>query len=196
VSDKVIDGSLPLAKRSHETYAWERSIATTPSIAAKRAGLSPRSGACSKLDRNPAVQARIAHLAKAEEEVIAAKRRRIEERLNLTAYANAFDFVKINPETKQPEPIDIAELVENESLGQLVTEWIWDHDTGELKGFRFSRGDSLAAIAQLRDMYGFKSPTKIAPTNPEGDGPAIIETITRIIVEPQHSDRESLPAAS
>lgn len=56
-------GSKPLSKRSHETYAWERSLGTAITIAAERAGLSRRSGAGSKIEQNDEVQARIAFLA-------------------------------------------------------------------------------------------------------------------------------------
>jgi hypothetical protein len=37
---------------------------------------------------------------------------------------------------------------------------------------KFKRDDRLNAIAQLRDMHGFKAPTKVAPTSPDGEGPA------------------------
>jgi hypothetical protein len=170
MSDDVIDGSLPLAKRSHETYAWERSIATVPSIAAKRAGLSPRSGACSKLERNPAVRARIAHLAKEEERVLAAKRQRIEERLNLAAFVDLMEFVEVDEETGRFKFIDWRKIKEGE-LGQIISEFTFDGKTGELT--KFKRDDALNALGQLRDMHGLKSVTKIAPTSPDGDGPPL-----------------------
>src|SRR5216684_2078013 len=50
---------------------------------------------------------------------------------------------------------------------------------------------AMTAAKLIGDWLGMWAPTKIAPTNPAGDGPAIIETITRTIVEPQHSDREN-----
>jgi hypothetical protein len=165
---------MPLTKRSHETYAWERSIATTPSIAAKRAGLSPRSGACSKLDRNPAVQARIAHLAKAEEEVLAAKRRRIEERLNLAAFVDLMEFVEVDEETGRFKFIDWRKIKDGD-LGQIISEFNFDAKTGKLT--KFKRDDALNAVAQLRDMHGMKSVTKTALTDAEGDGPAVIEIV-------------------
>lgn len=75
-----VAGSRPLSKRAHETFAWERSLGTAITIAAERAGLSRRSGAGSKLEQDEAVKARIAYLAAQDREVLAAKRRRLEER--------------------------------------------------------------------------------------------------------------------
>jgi len=188
MSDDVIDGSLPLAKRSHETYAWERSIATTPSIAAKRAGLSPRSGACSKLDRNPAVRARIAHLAKEEELVLAAKRQRIEERLNLAAFVDLMEFVEVDEETGRFKFIDWRKIKDSDH-GQIVSEFSFDAKTGELT--KFKRDDALNAVAQLRDMHGLKAPAKLQ-VGGDGDNPLTIERIERVIVDPADRDAEKV----
>lgn len=171
MTDAVLEaeaGSKPLKAVKYEIYARERALCCVPEAAAQRAGYPPRCGAHTRLERRQDVRDRIAFLAGDDVEMLREKRRRIEERLNLTAYANIFDFVDIDPETNQPKPVNLAELSKDERLGQLITEFVYDQKTGELKGFRFSRGDVLAALAQLRDMHGFKAPTKIAPTTPDG----------------------------
>lgn len=171
-------GSKPLKSQKYEIYAQQRALCSPPETAAQYAGYPPRCGAHTRLEKRQDVRDRIKFLCGDDVAILREKRRRIEERLNLTAYANIFDFVDIDQETKQPKPIDIAELAKDERLGQLVTEFLYDQETNRLRGFRFSRGDALAAIAQLRDMYGLKSVTKIAPTNPEGDGPPLAPEIT------------------
>jgi hypothetical protein len=52
-------------------------------------------------------------------------------------------------------------------------------------GPKIKLADKLNALAQLRDMHGFKAPTKVAPTSADGTGPA------RIIV--QWGSGETLP---
>jgi hypothetical protein len=52
----------------------------------------------------------------------------------------------------------------------VLSSFRFDAKTGALADF--SRDDAMNAIAQLRDMHGFKAVTKIAPTSPDGEGPA------------------------
>jgi hypothetical protein len=44
--------------------------------------------------------------------------------------------------------------------------------------------DPVAAIGLMAKIAGWLAPTKVAPTNTAGDGPAVIETIERVIVAP------------
>ena len=72
--------ALPLKRKGWEAYARERSVGCGPWQAAKNAGLAPRTGVCTRLERHPDVQARILYLSAATLEVLAEKRRRVEER--------------------------------------------------------------------------------------------------------------------
>lgn len=170
--EEIASGSLPLTKRSHETYAWERALATAPTLAAKRAGLSPRSGACSKLERNAEVQARIAWLARDEEAVLREKRKRLEERLNLIAFVDLMDFIEIDEETGRFKFIDWRKIRDSE-FGPIISEFNFDGKSGEMT--KFKRDDALNAISQLRDMHGFKAVQKVAQTAPDGESPAVVE---------------------
>jgi hypothetical protein len=51
----------------------------------------------------------------------------------------------------------------------IVSKFKFDAKTGRLVDFE--RDDAMNAIAQLRDMHGFKAVTKVAPTSPDGKEP-------------------------
>lgn len=97
-------GSQPLRKPAHERYARARSL-LRPKLEAYRYAhqyddqgeLDAKArhamrGNASKLERNSAVQARIAYLCRQEEEILAEKRKRLEEFLWLIHEANPADL--------------------------------------------------------------------------------------------------------
>jgi hypothetical protein len=60
-----------------------------------------------------------------------------------------------------------------ERADSISSRWWQRHSWRSLPPTNVSQlADKLNALAQLRDMHGFKAPTKVAPTNAEGDGPA------------------------
>ena len=122
--------------------------------------------------------------------MIAAKRARIEERLAIAAFGNIFDFTEMvervvlvagkdgkpDREVKAKAPLIDWDAVKSSPLAPVISTFKFDKDTGEL--VHFERDDALAALAQLRDMHGFKAPSKIAPTNANGDdAPFVVEIV-------------------
>jgi hypothetical protein len=159
------DPSLALPE-PRETYAFERSCGLTPTEACRRAAgeKAVNNGAPTKWERSPRVQARIRYLRTLgqTDEMLAAKRERIAERLELAAFGNIFDFCTIA--AKQPE-IDWSK-VKSSPYGVIVAGFKFDRETGLLTDF--DRDNALQALAQLRDMHGFKSVNKTALTDPTG----------------------------
>ena len=188
-----------------KAYAFERSLGIPPAEACRRAGGKVENGQATKWEQNRRVQAWIAHYRSlgCTEEMLAAKRQRIEERLELAAYGNIFDFAEI----RQTSPIGWDERVNawaayyrslgyqdniemiaakramleqrlelspqidwskvaGSSYGATISGFKFDKDTGALVDFE--RDSALQAIAQLRDMHGFKAPSKLEATGKNG----------------------------
>jgi hypothetical protein len=128
-----------LSNDNHERYSRLRAILIPPRAAAKSIGLKPTSGIATKLERNKAIQARIAELVGEQEEIVREKREQIERALSAIAYGDGTDFPGKRP----------------------VLDW----------------PHRLGALAQLRDMHGFKAPNKTALTDPTGEKPASVYLI-------------------
>jgi len=176
-----------------KAYAFERSLGIPPAEACRRAGGKVENGQATKWENNRRVQAWLAYyrLLGNDEEMIAAKRARIEERLNMAAYGNIFDFAEMvdrviftpgEDEDAEPEqsivktPVIDWDKVAASPYGAIISGFKFDKDTGVLVDFE--RDNALAAVAQLRDMHGFKAVTKTALTDPSGNNPAQIEITT------------------
>jgi hypothetical protein len=175
---------------SPKAYAFERSLGIPPAEACRRAGGKVENGQATKWEQNPKVQAWIAYYRSlgCTEEMLAAKRQRIEERLALAAFGNIFDFAQMvervvltpsEEEDGEPEenivktPVIDWDKVAASSYGAIVSSFKFDKDTGVLVDFE--RDNALQAIAQLRDMHGFKAVTKTELT---GKGGAPIEMLS------------------
>lgn len=154
------DPTKRLKSDSEEAYAQERAWGYRPFEAARRCRLNPKTGIATKYEEKPRVQKRIAFLRKDDlsTEMREAKRRRLEERLELAAFGNMLEF-GIFDDAGQLSGIQWSKLSESD-LAPLVSEFRFDKDTGKLVAFK--RDDPLAAIAQLRDMRGFKTQTHLA----------------------------------
>jgi len=162
-----------LRNSKHERFARLRAILVPAQEAARDAGIDTLyPGNVARIDRRKDIRRRIAELSADDEEMIREKRARIEARLNAAAYGNILQFAQINPDTGVMESIDWRRVQESD-LAVTLESFAFDKDTGRLT--KFERDNSLNAVAQLRDMLGFKAPTKVAPTNPAGDGNAIME---------------------
>jgi hypothetical protein len=72
-------------------------------------------------------------------------------------------------EVRAKAPMIDWDNVATSPYAAVISTFKFDKDTGEL--VHFERDDALQALAQLRDMHGFKAPSKIAPTDPTGQKP-------------------------
>jgi hypothetical protein len=196
-------------------YAFERSLGIPPCEACRRAGGNDRHGHATKWERSRGVQAWIKWYRSGDctEDMLFAKRQRLEQRLELAAYGNILDFAEIKPTSpiewdervnawtayyralgyqddvetiaakramleqalEQSPQIDWSKVAES-PYGAIIESFKFDKDTGRLTDF--GRDSALAAIAQLRDMHGFKAPTKTALTDPTGNNPASLYLIS------------------
>ena len=176
-----------------KAYAFERSLGIPPAEACRRAGGKVENGLATKWETNRRVQAWIAHYRSLghTDEMIAAKRARIEQRLELAAYGNIFDFAEMvdrviltpgEGEDAEPEenivktPLIDWDKVAASPYGAIVSGFKFDKDTGVLVDFE--RENSLQALMQLRDMHGFKAVTKTALTDSTGKKPASVYLIS------------------
>lgn len=162
----MTEGKLPreIAPKP-KAYAFERSLGIPPADACRRAGGSVEHGQATKWEPNKRVQAWIAHYRSlgSDDEMMAAKRARVEERLALAAFGNIFDFATIQA-SGNPD-ID-WDKVANSPYGAIIAGFKFDKDTGRLVDFE--RDNALQALAQLRDMHGFKAPAKTEMTGKNG----------------------------
>lgn len=89
----VDPGSAPLRNHRHEHYARKRSLLMPRLEAARAAGYeNMTAGNAAKLDRNRKIATRIAYLCRQEEDILKAKRQRIEEFLWNIHEVNYADF--------------------------------------------------------------------------------------------------------
>lgn len=197
-------GSVPLNNFAHELYARERALAQPITHAAERAGLGKRSGAGSKIEALPEVQERIAWLAREDDEILREKRRRIEERQWLIHDADIAQFYtveevpELTPELGEDgkpkldangKPILVPALdkknkpvVHKRQRPRVFEDLPPEHrlcvksltytEKGKPNLVLYDKGDASKA---LRQMLGLDAPTKIAPTNVKGNGPAEYE---------------------
>jgi hypothetical protein len=159
-----------------KAYAFERSLGMTPAEACRRAGGSVENGLATKWEQNRRVQAWITHYRSLghDDEIVAAKRARIEERLAMAAFGNIFDFSDVDPLTGKP--VINWDAVVASPYSVIIAGLKFDKDSGLLTDF--DRDNALAALAQLRDMHGFKAVSKTALTDPTGEKPASLYLIS------------------
>jgi hypothetical protein len=152
------DPEMPLRNERHERFARLRAILTPKFEAAREAGFGDmRPGNVARLDRRKDVRARIAALSRMDEEILKAKRERLEQRLNLAAYGNILQFATIDQDTGEITSIDWRKVAESD-VAVIVDSFSFDAKTGKLT--KFERDSALNALNQLREMYGFRAPTR------------------------------------
>jgi hypothetical protein len=159
-----------------KAYAFERSLGMPQAEACRRAGGKVENGQATKWERSPRVQAWIAYYRSlgCDADMVTAKRARVEQRLELAAYGNIFDFSDIDPITGKP--VINWHAVAASPYGAIISGYKFDKDTGVLTDFE--RDSALQALAQLRDMHGFKAVTKTALTDPSGNNPGSLHLIS------------------
>jgi hypothetical protein len=157
-----------------KAYAFERSLGMPPAEACRRAGGKVENGQATKWERNPRVRAWIAYYRSLghTEEMMAAKRERIERELQIVGTANIDDFVKLVPSGAVVLPV--LDLTRLNAMTELERRGVM----AAVKTIRYTEnGPTLElhgkneALAQLRDMYGFKAVNKTAFTDPSGQQP-------------------------
>lgn len=162
---------------NRKAYAFERSLGIPPAEACRRAGGKVENGHATKWERNVRVQAWIGYFRSLghTDEMLAAKRQRVEDELRLVAHANMADFVSLVPSGASVLPVldltRINAMTEPERRAALsavkTIKYTENGPTFELHG-------KLDALAQLRDMHGFKAVQKTALTDPTGNNPASV----------------------
>ena len=154
-----------------KAYAFERSCGIPMAAACRAAGGKVENGDATKWERSKGVQAWIAWYRALPEELLAAKRDRVEAELNLIGHANMDDFVTLVPRGKRIVPVldlkrinALPEEQRRAALAAVKTIRYTEHGpTFELHG-------KLDALAQVRDMWGMKAPAKVQHAG-EGGGP-------------------------
>jgi hypothetical protein len=150
------DPEMPLRNERHERFARLRAILTPKLLAAREAGFETMTaGNVAKLDRRSDIRARIAALSRMDEEILRAKRERLEQRLNLAAYGSILQFATIDQETGEITAIDWRKVAESD-LAVIISEFSFDAKSGKLT--KFERDSALNALNQLRELHGFKAP--------------------------------------
>jgi hypothetical protein len=175
-SSGIPEPAKPKALRSRMSmdYAFERSCGLPPAAACRAVGGKVENGQATKWETNRGVQAWIAYYRKMgqTEEMLAAKRARIEEELQLVAMASMDEFVTLVPSGASILPVLDLTRIQTMSDGErrnamaaVKTVRYTEHGpTFELHG-------KLEALNQLRDMNGFSAPKKLGLGNQQNGGP-------------------------
>lgn len=206
-TEKPPTGSIPLNNFSHELYARERALGQPITHAAQRAGLGKRTGAGSKIEAAEDVRARIAWLAREDDEIVREKRRRLEERqwlIHDCDIATFFEDVeevenddngnpKLDPDGNRiiRKRQRLKHFSEIPAELRMCIEGLTYTEKGRPNLKVYSKQD---ASRELRKLLGLDAPTKSELTG--ADGGPIIQTITRTIVKPGYTDGGGVPPAS
>jgi len=147
-------GDKPLFSAKEEAYAQQRAYGYRMRESARRAGLDDYTGIQTKYELKPRVQRRIDFLRQGDltNEFHQAKRRHLEDRLELVAFGSMFEYVTIGVDGRPR--LDWKKLAESD-LDVTVAELRFDKETGTV--VHMARDSALNAIAQLREMRGFKT---------------------------------------
>lgn len=172
-------GSVPIPHANHELYARNRAAGLSPTESVRRLGIDPDHGAPTKFERKRAVQHRIAWLCRHEPEVAIERKRYAEERLTLVHDHDIGEFYEVVEEpvfgkdgimgTRTVQrPKFFSELTREQ---RLCVESYSVTDSGKPN---LKLHSSIDANRDYRKLHGLDMPTKIAPTNPAGDGNAVV----------------------
>jgi hypothetical protein len=177
------DPAIPLKGRA-EAYAFARACGYGIFESTRRADADPETGMGSKWEGRREVQARIRwwRTFQQTDEILAEKRALIERELQIVGTANMDDFVKLVPSGDVMLPVlDLTRInalapPERRAVMAAVKtiKYTENGPTFELHG-------KNEALAQLRDMHGFKAPAKTEIGGLNG-GP-VLHTIERVIVD-------------
>ena len=155
-----------------EAFSFARSCGYGVREAVVRAGSNPESGVGSKWEYRSDVRPRIAwwRTFKQTDEILAEKRSLIERELQTIGLANMEDFVKLEPNGDIMLPVlDLSRVNAMTPLERRAVMAAVKTIKYTESGPTFELHGKLEALAQLRDMHGFKAVTKTALTDPSGE---------------------------
>jgi len=174
------DPSKPL-KGKAEAYSFARACGYGIWEAARRAGANPETGIGSKFEARADVQARTSwwRTYRQTDEILAEKRALIERELQIIGTASMDDYVSLVPSGAHVMPIlDLTRISEMPPLQRRAAmaaiktvKYTESGPTIELHG-------KQEALAQLRDMHGFKAPAKTEHTGANGGPIEVDNTFT------------------
>lgn len=163
----------PLRNDMHERYAFERALGAGQREAVRRAGGKPESGSGTKWEQLPEVQSRIRYLRQLDDEMVAEKRRRLEERLWAMHDIDPgllYETIEVDKTDKQGNPIlgeDGEPLKKKVQRPRLLSdipedvrkciEAITFDEKGRLTLRTYS---ALAASKELRALLGIGAPVR------------------------------------
>lgn len=156
-----------------KAYAFERSLGVPPAPACRCVGGKVENGQATKWERNKRVQAWIAYYRSLghTDEMMAAKRQRVEDELQLVGMANMDDFVSLIPNQAGDSYLPVLNLARINAM----TEGERRAAMAAVKTIRYTENGptfemhgKLEALAQIRDMHGMKAPAKIGLGNLDG----------------------------
>jgi hypothetical protein len=184
----LFDPAEPLKDGRRERFAHLRLIGIAPPQAAEEAGIRKRDGSkiadgnAWKIDHEPQIAARKAYLAGHETAIVRETRGYLRNRLMALISIDVLrDFAIIGDvivpgaidqdgkavTVKRVVGLDLEALKQSE-VSALISGFEIDGETGAIKFSTPDRGDVLAAIGQLRDMYGLKAPRRTELTGKDG----------------------------
>lgn len=156
------DPSIAL-KGNAEGYSFARACGYSVYESVRRAGSDPETGVGSKWEYRADVQARIAfwRTFQQTDEILAEKRALIERELQLIGMANMDDFVRLVPTGEVMLPVlDLTKInampQPERRAAMAAVKTIRYTENGPT----FEMHSKDGALAQLRDMHGFKAPAK------------------------------------
>ena len=184
-------GAVPLRNRRHEQYCRLRVLGISPISAARDSGFTPGlRGTVSKLERNAKIIARVRYLAGNSDDVLRAKRAKIEARMWAIMDASIKDYTRITESGSLIlDASPIAELPEDEQRELLA---VVKSVSPTKYGPRVEMFSPLDAASQLRALNGLDAPKRMELTGADG-GPMQIARVERVIVDPADSDRSGVP---
>lgn len=182
------DPSEPLVDTRRERFAHLRLIGLPPPAAAAQAVITKRDGKpiadgnAWKIDHEPQVVARKAFLAGHETAIVRETRGYVRNRLMgligidvLRDFAILGDVIVPGAIDQDGKPVTVKRVVgldlealKHSDVSALAAGFEVNCETGEIKFSTPALSDILAAIAQVRDMYGLKAARRTELTGKDG----------------------------
>jgi hypothetical protein len=188
------DPSKPLSDRKRERFCEELIVGTELYEAHGIAGFKSPRGNAQRMLREPEVVARLEYLCKKiepfEETIRAYRRLCIRRKLDNIVDADRLSFFeeyrvrgkrKLRLKSIDDLTPDQRALVEDVEITK--------------GGIKITMPNRLGALNALRDMDGFRAPTRVAPTDASGNGPAVLEIRWKDPLDAATTDPEAAAAA-
>lgn len=178
-----LDPARPLRDPAREAFCQELTAGEELYAAYETAGFSRPRGNAQRMLHEPEVAARIGYLhsrvAGLDEVLIGWRRLQHRRALENIASANRLglfeektSYVKVGKRRKRMLTIALRPIDDLTPEQRALIDGIEITDKGGLKVLMPKR---LEARAMLAKLDGLDKPTKMAPTNPNGDGPAVLD---------------------